>query len=176
MELLHGHLLAASSHGQVLDVAALLQDTTPTAPGLCHGPLWEHRARWKAPFSVRRRLLRVKACAHVSYKQTLRPPPTTVPAELGGISSAHHSHATLSHHTPPRRLHHVPQSTGMGWRRGALHGHARSHPVPEGWLCQQPYLVTWHTPSFPLLCRDGDRCSEQSSTDPLSSGAPSPCP
>lgn len=117
-------------------MAAPLQDTMPTAPQLCHGPPWEHGAWRKAPFSGRRRLLRVKARARVSYKQTLRPPPTTVPAEPGGISSAHHSHTTLSHHTPLRWLHHVPQSTGMGWRRGDLQGHARSHHIPKGWLSQ----------------------------------------
>lgn len=133
MELLHGHLLAASSQGQILDV---ILDVEPMAPWLSHGPLWEHRAWWKAPWSVRRRLLRVKACARVSYKQTLRPPPTTVPTEPGGISSAQHSHASLSHHTPPRWLHHIPQSRCMGWRRRALHGHTRSHHVPEGELSQ----------------------------------------
>lgn len=106
------------------------------SPQLCHGAPWGHRAWWKAPWCGRRRLLRVEARAHVSYKQTLPSPPTTVPTEPGGIPSAHHSHASLSHHGPPRWLHHAPQSMGMGWRRGAPHGRARSHHIPKGQLSQ----------------------------------------
>lgn len=168
MGLLCGHLLAASSHGQVLHVAALLQDTTPTAlPWTSLGA----QAMVEGSIPWQEKVTQSKSICSCVIQTNLRPPPTTVPAEPGGISP---QPRRLSHHTPPSWLHHIPQSTGMG-RRGALHGCARSHHIPEGQL-SQPYLVTWHTPSLSLLCRDGDRCSEQSSTAPLASGTQSPCP
>lgn len=94
----------------------------------------------KAPLSGRRRLLRLKTCAHVSENQTLLPPPTTLTTELGGISSAHHSTPVLLPVASPVRSTFPittvrggsttsPQSTGLGWRRGDLHGHDSSSTV-----------------------------------------------
>lgn len=132
-----------------------------------HGAPWEHRARWKAPWSGRRRLLRVEARARVSHKQTLHPPPTTVPTEPGGIPGV-----SLPHHTPPR-----PSEPGNGMEE-RLEPHmdvpgAITSPRDSSVSWHQPHLVTGHTPSFPCC---GDTCSGQSSTAPLSSGTQSPCP
>lgn len=169
-----GHPPAASSHGGALDVAAMLWDTAallltyPRAQGAAEGSSLRQekvtRIRSMCSCVIKPNIDSSHHHPHHRAGRYLQCSPQHSSHTAGDLSNQEH----LSRHTPPRWLHHVPSEHGHRLETRRSIGRDRSNHSPERSVKAlsagtQPYPVTWHMSSFPLLCHNGASSTVMSS-------------